>query len=169
MSNTVIAVIEDSGIIKEIVSTVLEKETGASIIGFSSAESAIQQLDVYNPDLILLDYNLDSVSPNNMDGIQFLNKLKFIGKSIPIIMISGQRDKRITADALKLGVVSYESKENEDFLDNIVIEVNKVLDVLKLNKKQKRQRADLNKRILRISAFILVPVMIVLTCLFCQS
>lgn len=169
MSNPVIAIIEDSVIIKEIVSKVLEKELDARVIAFSSAETAIRELKVYSPDVILLDYHLDSTSSNNMDGIQFLKKLKMTGKSIPVIMMSGQRDKRVTADAVKLGVVGYESKENENFLENLIAEVRRVLDVQKLNRKQQEQRGDLNKRILRISSFILIPIIITIICLCCQS
>ena len=168
MKTPLIAVIEDSSIIKEIVTHVLEKEIGAQVINFESAESAIRELEVYDPDIILLDYNLDSKYSKNMNGAQFMRKLELINKSASVIMMSGQKDKRVTADVLKSGAVSYLPKDDEDFLENLVKEVRLVLDVSKLNKKQKKQGKDLRKRTIRILTYILIPTAIALTCLYCQ-
>ena len=169
MKKPLIAVIDDSSIIKEIVTHVLAEELGAQVINFESAESAIREMKVYDPDVILLDYNLDSKSSNNMNGAQFLRKLELIRKSPSVIMMSGQKDKRVTADMLKAGVVSYLPKDDEDFLDNLVNEVRLVLDVLHLNKRQKKQQNDLRKRAIRILSDILVPITIALICLYCQA
>jgi DNA-binding NarL/FixJ family response regulator len=169
MKKPLIAVIDDSSIIKEIVTHVLAEELGAQVINFESAESAIREMKVYDPDVILLDYNLDSKSSNNMNGAQFLRKLELIRKSPSVIMMSGQKDKRVTADMLKAGVVSYLPKDDEDFLDNLVNEVRLVLDVLHLNKRQKKQQNDLRKRAIRILSYILVPITIALICLYCQA
>ena len=70
---------------------------------------------------------------------------------------------------LKAGVVSYLPKDDEDFLDNLVNEVRLVLDVLHLNKRQKKQQNDLRKRAIRILSYILVPITIALICLYCQA
>lgn len=169
MKVPVIAIIEDSTIIREVVTRVMETQLKARVITFDSAESAIREMDVYEPNVILLDYNLDSVSTNNMNGMQFVKKLNLVGKSIPIIMMSGQRDKRVTADVLKEGVVNYLAKDDDNFLENIVNEVQCVLDVVKLNKQQKKQQKDINKRIVRVVSLILVPILIVLACLYFQS
>lgn len=169
MKVPVIAIIEDSKIIREVVTRVMETQLNARVITFDSAESAIREIDVYEPNVILLDYNLDSVSANNMNGMQFVKKLNMVGKSIPIIMMSGQRDKRVTADVLREGVVNYLAKDDDNFLENIVTEVQCVLDVLKLNKQQKKQQKDINKRIVRVASLILVPILIVLACLYFQS
>lgn len=169
MKVPVIAIIEDSTIIREVVTRVMETQLKARVVTFDSAESAIREMDVYEPNVILLDYNLDSVSANNMNGMQFVKKLNLVGKSIPIIMMSGQRDKRVTADVLREGVVNYLAKDDDNFLENIVTEVQCVLDVLKLNKQQKKQQKDINKRIVRVVSLILVPILIVLACLYFQS
>lgn len=169
MKTPVIAIIEDSAIITEIVSHLLETELGVRTVTFNSAEAAIREMNVYDPTIILLDYNLDSIAANNMDGMQFLKKLGLIGKSIPVIMMSGQPDKRVTADVLKAGVINYLPKHEEEFLENLITEVRRVLDVLKLNQKQKKQQKDINKRIIRIATLLLVPMAVILVCLYCQS
>ena len=168
MKTPVIAIIEDSTIISEIVSHLLTTELEVKTITFDSAESAIREMDVYNPDLILLDHRLDSKSSNNMSGLQFLRKLELVGKSIPVIMMSGQRDKRVAADLLKSGIVNYLAKDDEKFLDYLLAEVKSVLTVLKLNEKQQKQEKDVKKRFIRVLALLLIPVVIIIICLYYQ-
>lgn len=164
-----IMLVEDSPIIREIVMHILEKQLKVRVVSFESAESAIQNLDLYEPDVILMDYNLNSSSPLNMTGLQFLKKMKLLGKSNSVIMMSGQRDKNVTSEILKSGVVNYLSKEDEGFMDNLVIQVKLILDVLEIDETQKEQKAELSKRIIRISAFILIPLVIVMLSLYYLS
>ena len=161
-----IMLVEDSSIIREIVMHVLEKQLKVRVVSFESAESAIQNLDLYEPDVILMDYNLNSSSPLNMTGLQFLKKMKLLGRSNSVIMMSGQRDKNVTSEILKSGAVNYLSKEDEGFMDNLVIQVKLILDVLEIDETQKEQKAELSKRIFRISAFILIPLVIVMLSLY---
>jgi DNA-binding NtrC family response regulator len=158
--------VEDSSIIREIVMHILEKQLKVRVVSFESAESAIQNLDLYEPDVILMDYNLNSSSPLNMTGLQFLKKMKLLGRSNSVIMMSGQRDKKVTSEILKSGAVNYLSKEDEGFMDNLVIQVKLILDVLEIDETQKEQKAELSKRIFRISAFILIPLVIVMLSLY---
>lgn len=168
MKTPIIAIIEDSTIVTEIVSHILETELNVRTICFDSGEVAIRELDVYNPALILLDYNLDSVATNNMNGLRFMKKMQLAEKSIPVIMMSGQTDKRVTTELLKTGVVSYLAKDNEAFLDELLTEVKRVLDAMSLNQKQKKQRKDIKSQRIRIATLLLVPIIIALTCLYCQ-
>lgn len=166
MRMPLIMLVEDSPIIREIVMHILEKQLKVRVVSFDSAESAIQNLDLYEPDVILMDYNLNSSSPLNMTGLQFLKKMKLLGKPNSVIMMSGQRDKNVTSEILKSGAVNYLSKEDEGFMDNLVIQVKLILDVLEIDETQKEQKAELSKRIIRISAFILIPLVIVMLSLY---
>src|SRR5579872_3762341 len=42
------------------------------------------------PDLIVLDYHLDAVDKNAMNGLQILQEIKRLNPDIPVIMISSQ-------------------------------------------------------------------------------
>jgi DNA-binding NarL/FixJ family response regulator len=163
-----IFIIEDSQIIREAITHVLVSELDARIIALDCAEAAIAQLDVYEPDIILLDYHLDSKDRTNMTGLDFLKKLKLRDKQPFIIMISGQRDKSITTEILKSGAVNYLSKEDEGFLDNLVMEIERSLSVKSIHKNQVKQRTELKKRIIRIAAFIVIPIAIALIVNLCK-
>ncbi len=43
-----------------------------------------------NPDVIILDYHLDGIDKNAMNGIETLNKIKAFNPDIPVIMLSSQ-------------------------------------------------------------------------------
>ena len=42
------------------------------------------------PDAIILDYHLDGIDKNAMNGIQTLDKIKSFNASIPVVMLSSQ-------------------------------------------------------------------------------
>ncbi len=56
---------------------------------FATGELCMESLD-QNPDLIILDYQLDGISVNAMNGIETLDKIKEYNADIPVIMLSSQ-------------------------------------------------------------------------------
>ncbi|MCH2223409.1 MAG: response regulator [Crocinitomicaceae bacterium] len=168
MKGACIFIIEDSKIILETIKHILELELEARVLPFDSAEAALEKLDIYNPDIILLDYYLDSQDKNNMNGLDFIKRLSLRKKMPFIIMISGQRDKLITTKVLQTGAVNYLSKEDEGFLDNLVIEIQSNLKTKKIHQKQAKQYRELRVRRVRVAAFIVVPVLIALIINHCQ-
>lgn len=73
----------------------------------ASGEDAISQLDIINPDLILLD-----VMMPGMDGIEVCKKIKSMAKwqPVPIIMVTALSSKEDLARALKAGADDFVSK-----------------------------------------------------------
>ena len=56
---------------------------------FASGELCIENLDK-NPDLIILDYHLDGIDANAMNGLETLDKIKEFDTTIPVVMLSAQ-------------------------------------------------------------------------------
>src|SRR5688572_7040595 len=56
---------------------------------FATGEGCIASLS-NNPDVIILDYHLDGIDKNAMNGIEALDKIKSINPDIPVIMLSSQ-------------------------------------------------------------------------------
>ena len=56
---------------------------------FSTGELCVASL-AKKPDVIILDYHLDGVVLNAMNGIQTLDEIKKFDKDIPVIMLSSQ-------------------------------------------------------------------------------
>src|SRR4051812_45065940 len=45
---------------------------------------------LHNPDVIILDYQLDGIVKGAMNGIQTLDKIKALHPDIPVVMLSSQ-------------------------------------------------------------------------------
>lgn len=56
---------------------------------FATGELCLENLS-HNPDVIILDYYLDDINPNAMNGIETLDKIKKVNEKIPVIMLSAQ-------------------------------------------------------------------------------
>ena len=59
------------------------------IESFSTGERCIENLS-HNPDVILLDYKLDGIDKNAMNGMEALDKIKTFNPDIPVVMLSSQ-------------------------------------------------------------------------------
>ena len=135
-TNHIIFVIEDSPIISELLAHVLTREIGAKVLVFDSCESALSIMKKASPDLILLDYNLNSRNSSNMTGKLFLTKMSEFGHKAPVIMISGQRDKMVSIDALQEGAVDYIDKNDETFMEDVLDSAIRILEVRELKKNE---------------------------------
>src|SRR5579864_7291929 len=56
---------------------------------FATGELCIKNLS-HNPDVIILDYFLDGIVKNAMNGMETLDKIKVINPDIPVVMLSSQ-------------------------------------------------------------------------------
>jgi two-component system OmpR family response regulator len=56
---------------------------------YATGELCIANLS-RNPDIIVLDYHLDGIDLNAMNGLATLDKIKSINQDIPVIMLSSQ-------------------------------------------------------------------------------
>lgn len=94
MAPTII-VVEDELLIAKDISMVLEKEGYNVIMNITSVDQAIEAIEVYNPDLVLLDINLK----HDRDGVhlgEFLRKKN----TIPFVYITSSSDN-VTLDRIK--------------------------------------------------------------------
>jgi DNA-binding NarL/FixJ family response regulator len=56
---------------------------------FATGELCINNLDE-NPDVIILDFHLDGIEKNAMNGLETLDKIKIFNSETPVIMLSSQ-------------------------------------------------------------------------------
>ena len=56
---------------------------------YATGELCMENLS-HNPDVIILDYLLNSIVKNAMNGIETLDKIKDFNPDIPVVMLSGQ-------------------------------------------------------------------------------
>jgi two-component system, OmpR family, response regulator len=70
----------------------------------------------HNPDLIILDYHLDGIEKNAMNGIQTLDKIKNMNSDIPVIMLSSQDKIEVAVDCMHHRATDYVVKSETAFL-----------------------------------------------------
>ena len=147
--------LEDSPVDRALYSRFLSQDKLATyhINGAKSGLEGLEQLAQNQPDLILLDYQLQ-----DMNGLEFLNLLQLqSGKvQIPVIMLTGTGDEKIAVQAMKNGVQDYIVKDKitpEGFCRAI----HKVLDTTRMMQNmqmQEQQHKLLDQISLRIHQFI---------------
>jgi two-component system, OmpR family, response regulator len=65
------------------------QHTDFAVETFSSGEKCLENISK-RPDVIILDYHMDSIDKNAMNGIETLDKIKTINPDIPVVLLSSQ-------------------------------------------------------------------------------
>jgi two-component system, chemotaxis family, protein-glutamate methylesterase/glutaminase len=115
MSKIKVLVIDDSAVVRKLISDVLSKAEGIELVGTAlDPFIAAEKIKVLHPDVITLDIEMP-----RMDGITFLSKLMLI-KPLPAIMVSAltKAGADATIRAMEAGAVDFVLKpsveEGED-------------------------------------------------------
>jgi two-component system, OmpR family, response regulator len=81
---------------------------------FGTGEQCIENLHKL-PDIIILDYHLDGIVKNAMNGIETLDKIKEINLSIPVIMLSSQDKIEVAVNCMHHLATDYVVKNETAF------------------------------------------------------
>ena len=102
-----ILIVDDHFIVREGIRLILETEETYFVIGEAeNGQQALSLLETITPDLILLDLNMPI-----LDGLNFLKKLKSIGSTIPVIILTTYNENYLLLEAIELGATSYLLKD----------------------------------------------------------
>lgn len=82
---------------------------------YPTGELCLEQLSK-NPDVIILDYHLDGVDKNAMNGVNTLDKIKAFNSDIPVIMLSSQDKIEVAIDCMHHRAYDYVVKSETAFL-----------------------------------------------------
>lgn len=85
------------------------------ITTFATGELCLQSLGSF-PDIIILDYNLDGIEKNAMNGIETLAKIKKHHLDIPVIILSSQDKIDVAVNCMRNGAFDYVVKSETAFL-----------------------------------------------------
>ncbi|MBL4752702.1 MAG: sigma-54-dependent Fis family transcriptional regulator [Flavobacteriales bacterium] len=114
-------IIEDDEIFAKTVQIFLRNtmKSELDIYRFTSGSECLESIHL-NPNLVIVDLNLP-----DMPGLQLLSKLRTHDEALKIIVLSGQRDVKITIDVFKQGVDYYILKSANcwDELKNAIAKV----------------------------------------------
>jgi two-component system OmpR family response regulator len=113
--NLSVVIIDDDPAMCEMVRDTVEKNIpGASVTVFNTGEDALAGI-VDEPDIAVLDYQLDTIKPDAMNGIQVLSKLKGRFADLPVIFLTGQDRIEVASNTIKYGAYDYIVKNETAF------------------------------------------------------
>lgn len=82
---------------------------------FASGELCIANLS-HSPDVIILDYLLDGIDKNAMDGLKTLDKIKAFDKNIPVVILSSQDKIEVAVNCMHHKAFDYVVKSETAFI-----------------------------------------------------
>lgn len=108
MNSSRILVVDDSVVIRKMLTTLLENDPDITVVGTApNGKIALAKIQQLNPDLVTLDMEMPE-----MDGLATLTEIKKINPKLPVIMCSSLtvRGGEITLEALARGADDYVAK-----------------------------------------------------------
>ena len=82
---------------------------------FATGELCLEKLS-QKPDAIVLDYHLDGIDKNAMNGIETLDKIKALDPDIPVVMLSSQDKIDVAIDCMHHKANDYVVKNETAFI-----------------------------------------------------
>ena len=108
MARIRVLVVDDSVVIRRLLSDVLSEDDRLEVVGTAAnGKVALAKIPQLNPDLITLDVEMPV-----MDGLETLREVRALYPRLPVVMFSTvtERGARTTLDALELGASDYVAK-----------------------------------------------------------
>ena len=117
-----IFIVDDDPMISELLRDYLVDNWSHNVTMIGTGEECLARMHEY-PDIIVLDYILNSVHKNAVDGIEILHIIRANYPKIRTIMLSGRDQLQLVTQSLQLGAEKYVLK-SEDAFDQIADLVN---------------------------------------------
>ena len=86
-----------------------------TIESYPTGENCMENLH-HNPDVIILDYQLDGIEKHAMNGIETLDRIKSFNPDIPVIMLSAQDKIEVAIDCMHHRAFDYVVKSETAFV-----------------------------------------------------
>ena len=82
---------------------------------FATGELCIKNLS-HKPDVVILDYHLDGIEKNAMNGMETLDKIKAFNADIPVVMLSSQDKIDVAINCMHHKAFDYVVKSETAFV-----------------------------------------------------
>lgn len=115
MSTKNIFIVDDDPVLCEMLSDFLKEQLPQlRISNFATGENCLKSL-YKDPNVVILDYCLNSQEKNAANGIDILKEIKAKKKSLPVIMLSGQKKYGVAIQSIGCGAIYYVNKDMHAF------------------------------------------------------
>ena len=100
---------------------------------YPTGESCIENIS-HNPDIVILDYNLDGIDRDAINGIKTLDSIKSFNPDISVVMLSSQDRIDVAINCMHHQATDYVVKSETAFM-----RLQKIIDTILELKKMKKQ------------------------------
>jgi two-component system, OmpR family, response regulator len=91
------------------------QKTDSIVKTYATGELCLKDIS-QNPDVIILDYYLDGINKNAMNGLETLDKIKVTHPKIPVILLSSQDNIEVAVNCMRHKAYDYIVKSETAFL-----------------------------------------------------
>lgn len=113
----IIFVVDDDEMHSNMMHEHLSGNPQLDVRSFSTGEDCIKALLHVNPDVIVLDYYLNSVYKDAMNGLQILDVIRKLNKDVHVIMLSSQERYGLALQTIQHGAERYVIKGEQAFAE----------------------------------------------------
>lgn len=110
-----IFLVDDDAVFLRLLEIEFHEHADFEIETYLTGEQCVAQLS-HNPDVIILDYLLDGVEKNVMNGIETLDKIKAYNPAIQVIMLSAQDKIEVAINCMHHAAYDYVVKSETAFM-----------------------------------------------------
>jgi DNA-binding NtrC family response regulator len=107
--------VDDDALFLKSLEIEFSQNTESIIKTFATGELCLENIS-QNPDIIILDYHLNGVDKNAINGLETLDRIKTANLQIPVIMLSSQDKIEVAVNCLKHQAFDYIVKSETAFL-----------------------------------------------------
>ena len=110
-----IFLVDDDAVFLKSLEIEFSQHAYSDIETFATGELCVAALS-HNPDVIILDYMLDGIVKNVMNGIETLDKIKACNYNIPVVMLSCQDKIEVAISCMHHKAFDYVVKSETAFV-----------------------------------------------------
>ncbi len=114
-SKKLVYIVDDDPMQIQMMSDHLKDKFSFDIRGFSTGEEMVNNLP-NKPDIVVLDYYLNSVQAKARNGAEILQFIKREFPTMHVIMVSGQDSMEVAVDTMRYGAADYVVKGSNQFI-----------------------------------------------------
>jgi two-component system OmpR family response regulator len=114
-NKTKIFLVDDDALFLKALEVQFTQQPGFIVETYPTGELCIENLS-HNPDLVVLDFMLNGVHANALNGLQTLDKIKDFNYEIPVVMLSAQDKIDVAIECMHHKAFDYVVKSETTFM-----------------------------------------------------
>lgn len=133
-------VIDDDPIQTEMIKDYLKERYVFELKVYTDGETALKDVETLRPEMVVLDYHLNSNNQGAKNGIEVLRQIKKISPETKVIMFTGEDNINVALESMRNGAYDYIIKGETAFnkIENTVNRLGEIHRLEAVNVAQKR-------------------------------